>query len=387
MNVSLVWRRRGACLMTGAALATAMLSHTNMATAAPRTAPHNEDDRGRTAAVFVETNAVAGNAIAIYWRNADGKLSPGDVVLTGGAGTGVGLGSQGAVVASSDGHWLFAVNAGSNEVSAFAMKGHSVHLVGKVSSGGLQPISLTARDDMLYVLNTGGAGNITGFNINDEGLSPIAGSTQPLSNNGVGSAPGPAQVQFNHTGDALVVTEKASNQILVYPVNDGVAAAGHVFASSGQTPFGFAIDKRDRVLVSEAFGGAANASATSSYNLEDGQLSVVSASMPTKQTAACWVVISKNGKFVYTTNTGSATVSGYRLSHDGSLSLLTPNGISATTGAKPTDADFSDNGKFLYTLNSGAHSITVLRLDENGTLWPVQELTGVPATAVGLVAR
>ena len=379
MSMFLTRRRFGAALAASAVLATSLFMPVNQASA-------SEEKAG---AIYVQTNALAGNAIAIFRRNADGTLNAGDIVSTGGLGTGSGLGSQGAVLLSKNGRWLFAVNAGSNEISAFSVKGQTLKLAGKVSSGGVQPISLSSYEDVLYVLNAGAAGNITGFNVGREGeLTPLPGSTRPLSNNGVGAAPGPAQVQFSREGEWLVVTEKGSNLLLVYPVDDdGIAGAPRTFPSAGTTPFGFAIDKRDHVLVSEAFGGAPNRSAMSSYDLEEGGLSVISPSVGTLQTAACWVVVTKNGKYAYTTNTGSSNISGYRVGKDGRLTLLSADGITGVTGGGPIDADFSRNDQYLYTLNTRAHSINVFRLGDNGELWPVQELTAVPVTAVGLAAQ
>ena len=70
-------------------------------------------------AVYALTNQASGNAVAIFDRGADGSLSWSSNVATGGTGAGSGLGSQGALALSDDGRWLFAVNAGSNDVSAF----------------------------------------------------------------------------------------------------------------------------------------------------------------------------------------------------------------------------------------------------------------------------
>src|SRR5262249_36315574 len=149
---------------------------------------------------------------------------------------------------------VFAVNAGSNDVSSFAIGPHGVNLVGRASSGGTTPISLTTHGDLLYVLNAGGTGNISGLRIrNDGSLGAIAGSSQPLSS----SASGPAQIGFDPDGDALVVTEKSTNRIVVYHVTEGLAGEPAAHPSNGMTPFGFAFDRRDDLLVSEAFGGKA----------------------------------------------------------------------------------------------------------------------------------
>ena len=133
-------------------------------------------------AVYTLTNQVAGNAVAVFNRAADGTLSAAGTIATGGTGTGGSLGSQGAVALSDDGRRLFAVNAGSNDVSVFDVGPTGLSLASQTASGGTLPISLTAHGSLLYVLNAGGAGNISGFSVGAiGGLTPIAGSTQPLS--------------------------------------------------------------------------------------------------------------------------------------------------------------------------------------------------------------
>src|SRR4029077_626960 len=104
-----------------------------------------------------------------------------------GLGTGSGLGSQGALVLSENGRWLFAVNAGSDDISVFSVDREELTLASRVSSGGTRPISMTVYRDLLYVLNAGGSGNITGFNIGRHGaLTPISNSTRPLSGGAAG---------------------------------------------------------------------------------------------------------------------------------------------------------------------------------------------------------
>ena len=108
------------------------------------------------AAVFALTNQTVGNAVAMYARAADGSLMWAGSVATGGTGAGTGLGSQGALALSDDGRWLFAVNAGSNDVSAFRVSPRGLTLTSRVASGGVRPISLTVHGDLAYVLNAGG---------------------------------------------------------------------------------------------------------------------------------------------------------------------------------------------------------------------------------------
>jgi 6-phosphogluconolactonase (cycloisomerase 2 family) len=283
-----------------------------------------------------------------------------------------------------------AVNAASNQISVLAVQPNGLRLTDTEGSGGERPISLTTRGDVVYVLNAGGAGNIAGFQLSADGqLSPLAGSTQPLSNGGAGAAPGPAQVSFDPAGNTLVVTEKATNQILTYAVGaNGVASAPVVHPSAGITPFGFAFGHQGTLVVSEAFGGGVNASAASSYDLHGTSLQVVSASAATHQTAACWVAVTNNGKYAYTTNAGSGSVSGYRVGNNGSLTLLDANGQTGLTGAGsgPSDLTVSQDSHFLYVVAGGSHQLVTFEVQPDGSLTALGQ-AGIPVGAVGVAAR
>jgi 6-phosphogluconolactonase len=334
-------------------------------------------------AVYTLTNSPAGNAVQVFNRAGDGSLTPNGEFATGGTGTGGGLGSQGAV--ELDGKLLFAVNTGSDSISAFEARRGALELVDTVASGADQPISLTVRDGLVYVLNAGGAGNISGFTVSKRGqLTPLAGSTRPLSGSGVG----PAQVSFDPEGELLVVTEKNTNLIDVYEVDDdGLASGPSSHLSSGATPFGFGFDKRDHLIVSEAFGGAVDQSAVSSYGVDDGEIEPITSSAKTTETAACWIAVTKNGRFAYTTNTGSGSISGYGISHYGGLSLLDADGRTGVTGPEPIDMAFSRNSRFLYSLNSGDETISGFRVSADGSLTAIGDVTGLPDGATGLAAN
>ena len=194
--------------------------------------------QGAAGAVYTMDNSPNGNRVLVFARAADGTLTAAGSFETGGLGTGTGLGNQGALVLSSSERWLFAVNTGSDEISAFEVEPKGLSLVDRVPSGGRRPISLAVHDDLLYVLNAGGAAgdsdNITGFRLDDDGhLTPIAGSTRPLS----AASTGPAQIQFESEGRVLVVTEKATSRVDTYTVDEEGQATGlATFPSPGQTP-------------------------------------------------------------------------------------------------------------------------------------------------------
>ncbi len=341
--------------------------------------------RGNSNAVYTLSNSISGNEVIVY-RSRHGKLYSAGSYSTGGLGTGGGLGSQGAIIVR--GNFIFTVNAGSNEISVLSTGRQGLKLVDKVSSGGITPISVTVHRNLLYVLNAGDAGNIAGFNISRHGkLSPISGSIQPLST----SASGPAQIEFNPRGTVLVVTEKATNSITTYEVgHDGVASAPNNQPSAGDTPFGFEFDRRGRLIVSDAYGGGDLLGAMSSYNVSPGGISLISGPVANTQTAPCWVVVTKNGKFTYTSNTGTGNISGYRIKHDGSLELFNDGGNTGSTGegSKPIDMVISNNSKYLYCLNGGNQTISVFRIDNgHGGLKPIQTVSGLPVGSVGLAAN
>jgi len=335
---------------------------------------------GAAGAVYTLTNAASGNAVVAYSRSASGELELAGTFATGGLGTGAGLGSQGAVITSADGRWLYAVDAGSNDVATFAISPSGLALAGRTPSGGVRPISLTTSGDVVYVLNAVSS-SIAGFRATSGTLEPIAGSVRSLT------GAGPAQIQFAPSGDALVVTDKATSTLETFVVDaTGAAGPSRSFASSGATPFGFAFAHRGQLIVSEAGGAPAGLSAASSYALAaDGTLSPITHSAPTTQAAACWVAVTPDGRYAFTGNAASDSISSFAIDQDGSLELLAGQ-AAQWSAAHTTDLAISRNGQFLYALDSGRSSISAFRIGTDGLL---SRLAGasIPAGAIGLASR
>lgn len=333
--------------------------------------------------VYTATNSAAGNAVLAFDRAADGSLTPAGSYATGGTGTGAGLGNQGGIILDGNGNRLAVVNAGSNDVSLFSVSSDgSLSLTDRISSGGTTPISVTFSQNLLYVLNAGGSGNIAGFQISPAGdLSPIAGSIKPLST----SSSGPAEISFAPGGKSLVVTEKATSRIITYAVDqNGVAGAPVQTASSGSTPFGFAFTNTGTLIVSEAV-----ASAVSSYaGPINGTWTPISASVADTEAAACWIVVTNDGRFAYTTNAGTGTISGYAL-QQGALTLLDASGVTGNIGAGsgPSDMAVSRDSRFLFALAGGANQIAAFSVGADGSLAPLTGFSGLPAGSNGLAAR
>jgi 6-phosphogluconolactonase (cycloisomerase 2 family) len=292
---------------------------------------------------------------------------------------------------SHDGRWLFVCNAGSDEISVFATGPGSLQLVDKVSSGGRVPLSLTLHRNLLYVLNAAGLvgdkDNMTGFLFAGDRLVALPESTRSLS----GDNTGPAQVSFTEHGTVLIVTERLTGLIDTFALDDdGLATTHKTFQSRGPTPFGFAVGRSDRIFVSEANAGVANGSSASSYTVSDtGDLEVISGAVPTEQSAACWLTLSHDGRFIYTANAASGTMSGFSVAPDGALQLLDPNGVTAVTGAgsHPADMAESHDGRFLFALANGNGTLGAFHVTVSGSLQSLGFKGGIPTSAAGLAAR
>lgn len=335
-------------------------------------------------AVYVLTNQSA-NSVMVYVRGGDGTLSFSGAFATGGAGVGSGpdpLGSQNSLVLGWHNRLLLAVNAGSNDVSLFAVEGLKLRLLDRQSSHGQMPVSIAVRGELVYVLNAGDTPNISGFVIDPFGdhLVPLPGSTRPLAG-GPGSAP--AQVGFSPDGEVLMVTEKNTNLIDTWTVmDDGYAVHRRTTESNGATPFGFTFTRRNTAIVTEA-----TPSAMSSYDVDDdGQLELLTGTATDGGKANCWVVVTRDGRVAFTTNTASGNISSYSVTKKGFLTLLDPAAGVTGPGTAPIDEALSSHSQFLYVRDGVKGLVDGFRV-ENGTLTPIGSVGGVPPGAQGIAAR
>jgi 6-phosphogluconolactonase (cycloisomerase 2 family) len=306
--------------------------------------------------VYLDDNTAGTNTIGAFDRHADGSLSPmaGSPFIAGGAGTGSGLASQGALQLSSNGQYLLAADAGSNQISVLQIGWDgSLHLVpgGVVPSGGPTPVSIAVHGNLVYVANSGAVGpNFTGFTLSPWGtLQPIAGSTVPVPN---GSQPD--DVLFNSIGTTLVGNLTGTSQIESFSVGFGgllTAAPGSPLAAQGLGPFGSEFRPTDpfQLFVSNAHNGT-GLGTVSAFNVAwDGALSSIGASpFADSQTAPCWVEISHDGQFLFTVNTASGSISRYWITPNGTLVLLGSTPVSDSGGVGAVDARLSPDGRTLY---------------------------------------
>ena len=329
-------------------------------------------------AVFVMTNAAENNQIDAYIRRADGSLQAAGEFSTGGNGSGGTvdpLHSQGSLLLSADHSLLFAVNAGSGTISSLAVHGSSLALLDTEPSGGTFPSALAQVGKLVYVLNSGGRGNVSGFHVSPDGrLRPIENSTRDLS----GAATSPTSLAFSPNGLFLVVAESATNNIDVFHVYaDGTLSDISVDPSSGATPFAAEFAPNGALIV-------ANASNTiSSYDVHwDQSLKAISASVPTLGLATCWNVVTPNGRYVYTANAMTSNLSGFEVERSSQLSPIGATVLAENpAGSANIDTTISADGRFVYTLNGGSGAIGVFSVSQNGNLAFLRTVGGLPAAA------
>lgn len=344
------------------------------------------NDRGGN--VYVLSNSTTANAVLVYRRERDGRLASAGSVPTGGRGTGGGLGNQYGLILDDDGETLLGVNAGSDEISAFHVRGGVPRLTDRAASGGNQPISIAKRNRLVYVLNDGESANITGFFLTERGrLIPIPGSTRPRSAP-AGAIDG-AEIAFSPDGRSLVVTEKAANLIVTYPVQlNGRTGEPNVQRSSGPTPFGFDFAENGTLVVAEAAGGAVGLSAVSSYDIDRrANLSLATASVANGQSAVCWITVSSDGRTAYAANTGSGTISTFSIARSGALSLISATAGATGLGSSPGDMALSSGDRYLYVRSNATQSIVIFATGPNGALTLVDTVSDLPAGTNGIAAR
>lgn len=356
--------------------------------------------------VYVNDNTAGTNSIAAFDRHPDGSLSPtaGSPFAAGGAGTGTIVGSQGSLQLSADGRYLLAADAGSSEISVLRIRpdGSLAQVQGSpTGSGGVEPVSIAVHGDLVYVANegdktTGIGSNYTGFTLNAGGhLAPIAGSTIPLPNTA-----NPGDILFNSTGTSLIGIEVGTTDPSTFLIDsflvgrDGrlTAAAGSPFPAEAAGPFGSEFSPSDpaHLYVSNAHGGAGNGSVSAFAVAGNGALSSIGGSpYPDGQTAPCWVEISHDGRYLFTVNTGSTSISSYSITASGSLSYLSTTAFKSGAGIRPFDARLDPSGDLLYVVDAALNAVSAFVVD-GGSL---HELTGSPfalpvgATPFGVVTN
>jgi Lactonase, 7-bladed beta-propeller len=351
--------------------------------ALPASASTAQGSPGRAGVVFVQTDNTAGNTIVAYTRTTTGGLQQAGSYPTGGNGGATNgsvvdhLSSEGSLAYDRSAGLLYAVNAGSNTITVFRVRGDQLFRSQVISSGGQFPVSITFHGNQVFVLNAWGGASIAGFLQLGGHLIPVPGWTRDL---GLGTSSAtiftgtPGQIGFTPDGSQLVVTTKnAANTVDVFA--DGLfgpAAQPTVTSLPGTIPFGFTFDQYGHLaLVETGVGAVATFSIAS-----DGTLTQLG-SVATGQAATCWISAAPEGT-LYASNAGSATESILATEPDGAINQLG----TTSTDAGTTDAAVSSDGQYLYVQAGGPGNVDAYRIGPGGSLTETGSVT-VPGAVGG----
>ena len=335
-------------------------------------------------AVFVQTDNTAGNQVVAYDRATNGALTLAGTYDTGGVGgqlTGSvvdHLASQGSLTYDPRSRLLYAVNAGSNTVSVFAVQGDRLLLRQVMNSGGTFPVSVAVHGGLVYVVNAENGGSVQGFVSFFGHLFALPGTNRALGLNSAATPQfvnTPGQIAFSPDGSQLIVTTKANgNDIDVFKVGwfGHLSLSPVVNTEPGAVPFAVSFDAAGHLVVAEA---GPNALATFTLN-PDGTVIPIGA-VGNGQSATCWVAQAQG--FFYASNAASNSVSQYAISSSGGLTL---DGLPSSTDPGTVDAAPSVDGQYLYVQTGGNGIVDEFHVGINGTLAPVGTVT-VPGAVGG----
>jgi 6-phosphogluconolactonase (cycloisomerase 2 family) len=361
-----------------AAATTSVLALSGFAPALASPPPHHP--RPVASYVYVPTNDPAGNEVRVLARQADGTLALVGSYPTGGLGDALTgavvdrLASQGSAVLDRD--RLYVVNAGSDTLSVFDAHGDRLRLRGTVPTGGDFPVGVAVHDARVFVLNARGGGSVQGFARRGPHLVPV-----PTWHRDLGLDPTavpefthtPGQVTFTPDGRTLLVTTKAGSDAVdafTFGPRGHLSDAPVVTSLPGKVPFAVTFDTRGNAVVAEASGNVATFRVGA-----DGALAPL-AELATNQKATCWIV--GIGDRVWTSNAGSATLSGFGVLPDGRLA---PTGVTATLPGT-VDASVSSDGQFLDVQTGAQGTVDTFRIGADGTLTALGSIV-VPGTVGG----
>jgi hypothetical protein len=293
------------------------------------------DNRSATLAVTM-TNDLSSNAIQVYDAATHALLQ---TLPTYGKG---GVGGNARGVMQYRGELVAAVNNGSNTVAVFRRQNDTLRFERLVTTTSA-PVSIDFGNDHMYVA---GATTVDSFVIHQGIVGWLDGTTSLLLVSGV-VPPAGSTAQVGVVGDRqLLVTLKTDpdpGTVDVVALDAGAitgALPTAVSAPAGTlTPFGFSVYPDGTAVI------------TLAHSAQDGLFrnGTFTAVIAAGQAAPCWTT--RVGKYVFTANTGSRTIS--RLVGTGN-NLFVDSGVAATITAGGGPSDIDAGGGVLGVIDRGA---------------------------------
>jgi hypothetical protein len=293
------------------------------------------DQRDVTLAVTM-TNDPVTNEIKVYDVGSRALLQ---TLTTRGKG---GAGGNARGVRQYRGEIVAVVNNGSNSVALYRRNGSGLRF-DKLVTTTSAPVSIDFANDHMYVA---GATTVDSFVIHHNNVEWLDGTASlELAAGGAPPAGSTAQVGAVDERRLLVTlkTDPDPGTVDVVPLRDGAitgAAPVAVSAPAGTlTPFGFSVYPDGTAVITLAHSSQAGLFRDGAFT------SVVNAT----QAADCWSA--RAGKYVFTANTGSKTIS--RLVGTGN-NVFVDASVAATIATGGAPADIDTNEGVLGVIDHGA---------------------------------
>lgn len=386
-----------------------------------------------TGGVYVATNYSSENSIIGYKQYEDGTLKQIGEYKVGGKGTGYEelfgdphdpstghtftdgidpLASAYGLWRSDDNKNVLIANAGDGTISSLRVQDDlSLKLTNVIKAGDIQPTGIASYKNLIYVVSKGkedSSGNIKGYTIDNKGyLKPIANSLRGLTGR-------PASVEFTPDGKFLMVVEITTGVIHTYKVeSNGLLSDKPVSSIDSPSsskerffalPIGTKIiprkDGNFTLLVTETrfidsnkqfyksseehrlkypflrlFEGQTGS--VTSYNIDkNGKLSIISPDVLAGdgiwggEQAVCWVTTSTDGKYAWTTNPLTSSISTYKVNNDGSIKLSQQIAYQDPAFDEYyLDIDLSADGNYVNTISGNTGKTWVFKINhQNGNL-------------------
>jgi 6-phosphogluconolactonase len=260
-----------------------------------------------------------------------------------------GPGVQSLVVHPS-GKYLYAANAGENDVSLFLIQPYGQLLEqGSRTPAGTSPTLLVmdSAGKYLYVANSGSQ-NISVFSIGSTGSLTQVGNPFQVGISPLNMKIAPAGNFLYVTGASLQAATPGYIEVL--SINPSAASPLTLVAITqpGSSPYGLEISPNGSNLYTANFGDNTISEFTIGSN---GLLTPIPGSpVGETYTGPVSLLVDPSGKYLYVANQqSSGNIAGYSIASNGALSLL--NSSPYPTGAQPSFVASDPDGNFLFIGN------------------------------------
>ncbi len=289
------------------------------------------------------------------------------------------------VTIDANGNFLYVANAGSNDVSVYALDFFTGTPIatGLPLAAGVSPVAVAIdpTNRFLYVADSGD-GTVYGYALDGTtgGGTAIPGSPFLVGNQ-------PSALAVDPSGNFLYVTNFLDGTVVsayIDPISGTLAAVAGSPFGTGKGPAALAVDPTSSYLyVANSVAGS-----VSSYAVNEtaGALAPTTGSPLATGASPAALAVDPTGRYLYAANTPAANQIGvyYLTPTNGALGAAS----TATAGAAPTGLAIDPAGTYLYVADSGASAVSMYSIDAaSGALTQVKGspfLSGLGARALAV---